>query len=218
MVNQPTGTRKDKTRRTRQLIEECAVALFAEGAYDDVTMVEIARRANVSPATVFNHFATKDALIFNGHERFERGLLDAICHRALQESIPQAFRTLVLTMSGSLTSAAPEQMRRLRTVAEIIESSPALLSREQQIYGRYTDLLATLIVEQAATHGDELQAWVIANALMGVHRALVRHVRNALLADTPPTQIVREVRRQASVAFAQLDRGLAGYGRREASR
>jgi AcrR family transcriptional regulator len=218
VVNQPTGVRKDKTRRTRQLIEECAVALFAEGAYDDVTMAEIARRANVSPATVFNHFATKDALIFNGLERFERDLLDAIRHRGLQESIPQAFRTLVLTMNGSLTSAAPEQMRRLRTVAEIIESSPALLSREQQIYGRYTDLLASLIVEQAAAHGDELQAWVIANALMGVHRALVRHVRNALLADTPPMQIVREVRRQASVAFAQLDRGLAGYGRREAGR
>jgi AcrR family transcriptional regulator len=218
VVNQPTGVRKDKTSRTRQLIEECAVALFAEGAYDDVTMAEIARRANVSPATVFNHFATKDALIFNGLERFERGLLDAIRHRALQESIPQAFRTFVLTMNGSLTSAAPEQMRRLRTVAEIIESSPALLSREQQIYGRYSDLLATLIVEHVAAHGDELQAWVIANALMGVHRALVRHVRNALLADTPPTQIVREVRRQASVAFAQLDRGLAGYGRREAGR
>ncbi|MCW2664829.1 MAG: transcriptional regulator, TetR family [Mycobacterium sp.] len=217
-MKQLTGTRKDKTRRTRQLIEECAVALFAEGAYDDVTMVEIARRANVSPATVFNHFATKDALIFHGLERFERGLLDALRHRALQESISQAFRTLVLTMNGSLTSAAPEQIRRLRTVAEIIESSPALLSREQQIYGHYTDLLATLIVEQVAAHGDELQAWVIANALMGVHHALVRHVRNALLADTPPTQIVREVRRQASVAFAQLDRGLAGYGRREAGR
>jgi AcrR family transcriptional regulator len=218
VVSQPTGVRTDKTGRTRQLIEECAVALFAEGAYDDVTMAEIARRANVSPATVFNHFATKDALIFNGLERFERGLLDAICHRALQESIPQAFRTFVLTMNGSLTSAAPEQMRRLRTVAEIIESSPALLSREQQIYGRYSDLLATLIVEQAAAPADELQAWVIANALMGVHRALVRHVRNALLADTPPTQIVREVRRQATVAFAQLDRGLAGYGRRQAGR
>lgn len=217
-MNEPISVRKDKTRRTRQLIEECAVALFAEGTYDDVTMAEIARRANVSPATVFNHFATKDALIFNGLERFERSLLDAIRHRGLQESIPQAFRTLVLTMNGSLTSATPEQMRRLRTVAEIIESSPALRSREQQIYGRYTDLLATLIVEQEAAHGDELQAWVIANALMGVHRALVCHVRNALLADTPPTQIVREVRRQASVAFAQLDRGLAGCGRREAGR
>ena len=217
-MNQPISVRTDKTRRTRQLIEECAVALFAEGTYDDVTMAEIARRANVSPATVFNHFATKDALIFNGLERFERSLLDAIRHRGLQESIPQAFRTLVLTMNGSLTSATPEQMRRLRTVAEIIESSPALRSREQQIYGRYTDLLATLIVEQEAAHGDELQAWVIANALMGVHRALVCHVRNALLADTPPTQIVREVRRQASVAFAQLDRGLTGYGRRNADR
>jgi hypothetical protein len=53
---------------------------------------------------------------------------------------------------------------------------------------------------------------------MGVHRALVRHARNALLADTPSAQIVRQVRREASVAFAHLDRGLAGYGRREAER
>lgn len=120
MVNHPTGVRTDKTRRTRQLIEECAVALFAEGAYDDVTMAEIARRANVSPATVFNHFATKDALIFNGLERFERGLLDAIRHRGLQESIPQAFRTLVLTMNGSLTSVVPEQMRRLRDRKSVV--------------------------------------------------------------------------------------------------
>jgi hypothetical protein len=94
----------------------------------------------------------------------------------------------------------------------------ALRDREQQIYGRYTDLLATLIADETVADRDDPQPWVIANALMGVHRALVRQVRNALLADTPPAQIVRQVRRQASVAFAQLDRGLAGYGRRKADR
>jgi AcrR family transcriptional regulator len=217
-VSQAAGVRENKKRRTRQLIEESAVALFAERGYDDVTMAEVARRADVSSATVFNHFATKDALIFSGLERFECELLDVIRARPVTESLPQAFRSFVLAMNGSLTSSAPDAMRRLRTIAEIIESSVALRGREQQIYGRYTDLLATLIADETVADRDDPQPWVIANALMGVHRALVRQVRNALLADTPPAQIVRQVRRQASVAFAQLDRGLAGYGRRKADR
>ena len=217
-MSQAAGVRENKKRRTRQLIEESAVALFAERGYDNVTMAEVARRADVSSATVFNHFATKDALIFSGLERFECELLDVIRARPVTESLPQAFRSFVLAMNGSLTSSAPDAMRRLRTIAEIIESSVALRGREQQIYGRYTDLLATLIADETVADRDDPQPWVIANALMGVHRALVRQVRNALLADTPPAQIVRQVRRQASVAFAQLDRGLAGYGRRKADR
>jgi len=217
-VSQAAGVRENKKRRTRQLIEESAVALFAERGYDNVTMAEVARRADVSSATVFNHFATKDALIFSGLERFECELLDVIRARPVTESLPQAFRSFVLAMNGSLTSSAPDAMRRLRTIAEIIESSVALRGREQHVYGRYTDLLATLIADETVADRDDPQPWVIANALMGVHRALVREVRNALLADTPPAQIVRQVRRQASVAFAQLDRGLAGYGRRKADR
>ena len=217
-MNQAAGVRENKKRRTRQLIEESAVALFAERGYDHVTMAEVARRADVSSATVFNHFATKDALIFSGLERFECELLDVIRARPVTESLPQAFRSFVLAMNGSLTSSAPDAMRRLRTIAEIVESSVALRGREQQIYGRYTDLLATLIADETVADRDDPQPWVIANALMGVHRALVRQVRNALLANTPPAQIVRQVRRQASVAFAQLDRGLAGYGRRKADR
>ena len=217
-MSQAAGVRENKKRRARQLIEESAVALFAERGYDNVTMAEVARRADVSSATVFNHFATKDALIFSGLERFECELLDVIRARPVTESLPQAFRSFVLAMNGSLTSSAPDAMRRLRTIAEIIESSVALRGREQQIYGRYTDLLATLIADETVADRDDPQPWVIANALMGVHRALVRQVRNALLANTPPAQIVRQVRRQASVAFAQLDRGLAGYGRRKADR
>jgi AcrR family transcriptional regulator len=217
-VSKATGVRESKKRRTRQLIEESAMALFAERGYDNVTMAEIGRRADVSAATVFNHFATKDALIFFGLQRFECRLLDAIRGRPASQSLPQAFRAFVLAMNGALTSAAPEAVRRLRTIAEIMESSPALLAREQQISGRYTDLLATLIADETVADRDDLQPWIIANALMGVHRALVRHARNALLAGTPSAQIVRQVRRQASVAFAHLDRGLAGYGRREAER
>jgi AcrR family transcriptional regulator len=92
-MSQPAGIRQNKTRQVRQLIEECAVRLFTERGYDHVSMAEIAHRANVAPATVFNHFPTKDALIFNGLEPFESGLLDAIVQRDEHDSIPQEFRT-----------------------------------------------------------------------------------------------------------------------------
>src|SRR5262249_17378915 len=105
------------------MIADCAVTLFAERGYDDVSMAEIAQRANVAPATVFNHFATKDALIFNALERFETGLLDAIGQRDARDSIPQAFRTYVLAIHGSLASSDPDATGRLRTIAEIINAS-----------------------------------------------------------------------------------------------
>jgi AcrR family transcriptional regulator len=212
-VNQRTGVRQDKAKQTRQLIEDCAVTMFAERGYDDVSMAEIAQRADVAPATVFNHFATKDALIFNGLEQFESGLLAAIGQRDARDSIPQAFRSYVLTVRGLLASSDPGATTRLRTIAGIIDASQALLGAEQQIYGRYTDRLATLIAGDPTQPCDSLQAWVIANALMGVHRALVRYVRTALLGGAAPTRVNRDVRRLASVMFAQLDRGLAGYGR-----
>jgi AcrR family transcriptional regulator len=212
-VNRRSGIRQDKARQTRRMIEDCAVTLFAEYGYDDVSMAEIAQCAEVAPATVFNHFATKDALIFSGLERFESGLLDAIGQRDAHESIPQAFRAYVLALHGSLASDDPDATRRLHTIGQIIEASPTLLNAEQQIYGRYTDRLAALIAAVPTQPCDDLQAWVIANALMGVHRCLVRYVRTALLGGAAPARVHRDVRRMASVAFAQLDRGLAGYGR-----
>jgi AcrR family transcriptional regulator len=214
-VNQTAGIRQTRARQTRQLIEECAVRLFAERGYDHVSMAQIAHQADVAPATVFNHFPTKDALIFHGLERFESGLLDAISQRDEHDSIAQAFRTYVLAIHGSLTSNDPDAVHRLRTIAEIIDASPTLLGAEQQIYGHYTDRLAILIAEDTQ-QCDGLQAWVIANALMGVHRALVRYVRTAISTGTAPARVNREVRRMGTVAFAQLDRGLAEYGRRRA--
>ena len=93
----------------------------------------------------------------------------------------------------------------------MISESPALRAREQQIFAGYTATLAELI---AGERGDEgIGPRVEANALMGVHRALVDFARGRILAGARPPRLGREVR-------AQAERGLraarAGARRRAA--
>ena len=55
--------RQIKREEQRATILDGARYLFAQKNFEDVTMEDIARRAKVARATVFNHFASKHALI-----------------------------------------------------------------------------------------------------------------------------------------------------------
>ncbi len=49
------GLRERKKRETRRVIAETARALFEQRGFDDVTVAEIADRANVSVKTLFTY-------------------------------------------------------------------------------------------------------------------------------------------------------------------
>jgi hypothetical protein len=55
------------------------------------------------------------------------------------------------------------------------------------------------------------QPWVVANALMGVHRATVAYARRQILDGVRNPTLVRRVRAQARRALAALDEGLGDY-------
>jgi hypothetical protein len=56
--------------------------------------------------------------------------------------------------------------------------------------------------------GDGIEPWVTANALMGVHRALVDFARQRILAGARHPALADEVRSEADRALALLKRGL----------
>ncbi|WP_098461816.1 TetR/AcrR family transcriptional regulator [Propionicimonas paludicola] len=63
------GLRTRKKLRTREAISNAALGLFIERGYENVTLSEIARAAEVSVATVFSYFPDgKDALVFEQDE------------------------------------------------------------------------------------------------------------------------------------------------------
>jgi hypothetical protein len=93
----------------------------------------------------------------------------------------------------------------------MIAASPALLAREQQIFAGYTASLAALLAEEQGAAADDLQPRVAANAMMGVHRALVDYTRRRVVEGARATRLERDVRAQAGRALALLEQGLGGY-------
>ncbi len=207
------GLRERKKRQTRELIAETAQGLFRERGFDAVTVDEVAREAGVSRKTVFNYFPTKEDLFFSGLELFEEGLLAAIRDRRPGESILAAYARFVTDASGLLGDEDPDAGERLRAINRRIAESPALRAREQQIYAGYTDALAALIAHEVKARPDDVVPWVAANAMIGLHRALVAYVRRQVLAgDADRRRIARGVRAQARKAMPLLERGLAELG------
>jgi AcrR family transcriptional regulator len=207
------GLRERKKQQTRQLIADAARRLFAERGFEAVRVSEVAAAADVSEATVFNYFATKEDLFYSGLEAFEEELLSAIREREAGESVLDAFARFVLTPRGLLASPAPEAEERLASITRVIEESPALLAREQSVFAGYTDSLARLIADEVVAKERDVEPWVAANALMGVHRSVVAYSRRQILAGVRNPTLSRRVRAQTKRALALLEHGFGDYAR-----
>src|SRR3954469_3678261 len=125
-MSQELGLRERKKRQTRELIATAARRLFGERGFETVTVAEVARAADVSEATVFNYFPSKEDLFYSGLEAFEEQLLSAIRERERRESILAAFARFVLTPRGLLSAKDPNAVERLAATTRVIEDSPAL--------------------------------------------------------------------------------------------
>lgn len=208
------GLRERKKAQTRQLLVETAWQLFADHGFAAVSVVDIARAADVSEATVFNYFRTKEDLFYSRFEAFEADLVAAVRDRPRGEPAIKAFRRFLLRPGGLLKAAEAgdaEALSQLRTVNRLIADSPALLARERQAFAHTVEALARLLAEETGQHPDDATATVVAHALLGVHRALIDHVRRRVLSGEPLTGLTAEVQRLGRRALTTLERGLADY-------
>jgi AcrR family transcriptional regulator len=215
-MTQELGLRERKKQRTRRHIADTARRLFAERGFDAVTVAEIARAAEVAQATVFNYFPTKEDLFYSRLEAFEDELMAAIRDRKPGESVLAGFAGFLLDQRGVLAMDGPggedEATEQVRTVSRVITESPALLARERQVFDRYADTLAEFIAQDTGAEPGDVVPRVVANAIIGLHRALIGYVRAQAAAGAPAGRIRDGVRAEAERAIAQLERGLGDFG------
>src|SRR3954452_7898224 len=120
------GLRERKKRQTREAIAAAAMELFAARGFDDVTVAEVAQAADVSEKTVFNHFATKEDLVFaRGDDRLaERA--DAIRHRPPGVPLSRVFENETFAFLDELEAG---EVERLVAMLRLVRTSPALRDR-----------------------------------------------------------------------------------------
>jgi AcrR family transcriptional regulator len=206
------GLRERKKLRTRQLIADTARQLFLERGFESVSVVEIARTADVSEATVFNYFRTKEDLVFSGLEQFEADLLDTVRQRDLGEPALAAFARFVLVPRGLLAERTRTNAADLMRFTLLIAASPALLAREQQIFAGYTDSLARLLAEETGASVTDVRPYVAATAMIGIHRALINFVRQRLEAgETNRKRLARDTLAMGEAAVAMINDGIGTY-------
>ncbi|MFZ1992530.1 MAG: TetR family transcriptional regulator, partial [Solirubrobacteraceae bacterium] len=116
------GLRERKKQQTRERISSAARELFIERGFERVTVAEVAAAADVSEATAFNYFPTKEDLFFGRLAEFEEQLLEAIRSRGPGESVLSAFGRFVLQPRGLLAAQDQESVERLASITRVIDA------------------------------------------------------------------------------------------------
>ena len=111
-----TGLRERKKQATRIAIRDAAMALFEQHGFAHTTFDRIAEAANVSRATVFSYFPTKEEIVFGD----AAAAVDALAATLAERPAGQSTIATVRAWLGELTGwIEPELVLQLRLAREV---------------------------------------------------------------------------------------------------
>ena len=201
------GLRERKKQRTRMAIFEAAMALFAERGYDHVTMAEIARAADVAPATVFTHYASKEDLVYELRHVANERLRAALRTRAPEIGVLAAVKEWQLEMYEYYTRS-PEHLERSRTFSRLLREYPTLWTRSVGFMHERQNLLTELLVEQYP-QTDPFVLEIAAAQIAGAVQAAQVRYQGDLAAGTSKDETLARAAERSEQVYRQLAGGLA---------
>ena len=203
------GLRERKKRQTRAEIARAAMELFQAHGFDEVTVADVARAADVSEKTVFNYFAAKEDLVFHAGAERRAALIEAVRNRPPGASVLAPFRSATAAFIDSVERGPVDA---IVAIPRLVMRSPSLRDRLFLGWEEEAATLAPVIAEQAAEDLDDITPAVVARTLAWTHRLVFRAAFRRLLAGEDQRVVAADLRVQADRAYDLLERGLAGYG------
>jgi AcrR family transcriptional regulator len=137
--------RARKKAQTREQIQRVAQRLFAEHGFENVTIADIAARADVAVQTVFNHFATKEDLFFADRADWVDGAARAVRSRPRDVAPLTALREHFMTTIRRYLTVLEDP--EVRAVVATLDASPALSAYERELHHESVRLLTAALVE-----------------------------------------------------------------------
>ncbi|MDO9377770.1 MAG: TetR/AcrR family transcriptional regulator [Nocardioidaceae bacterium] len=197
------GLRDRKKARTRQRIADVAAELFASHGYDDVTMLDVARAAEVSDQTVYNYFAAKQELVLDRAEQFRDLYRRAVAGRGPGTSPAAALLPLV-TADVERYRTGDVDVARGEFIAQSVESE---VLRRFTLEERERQALVVAEAISATTPGlPPIIARAHAAALVAVVQALYDQIGSGILDRSDQERTADAILATLDVAFSSLDR------------
>jgi AcrR family transcriptional regulator len=172
------GRRERKKAATRQAIADAALRLFLERGYDRVSIRDVADAADVATTTLFKHFPSKEALVFDQDEDREAELRAVVARRPAGQDVIEALRDHVLAC-WLVVAQHPQRAEFTR----LIESTPVLQAYAERMWTRHTAALSAALADDLGVDHNDVAC-----------RALARFVLDipALTRDQPDPRIAVE--------------------------
>lgn len=157
----PVGLRALKRQRTRDTIQTEALRLFMQQGYEATTCEQIAAAAEVSPATFFRYFPTKeDVVLADDYD----ALIVALVHdRPAQESPVRAVRR---SLAAALEAVYGLDVETIRQRLRLVLSVPALRARRYEQTRATEALLAEELADRMQATPADLEVRAVAAALV----------------------------------------------------
>lgn len=138
---------------TRRTIFSAAMQLFAEKGYNSVPVREIADRVGIRPASIYNHFESKEAILTEIYRYFDNGMeaqrpdLDRLLALAETEHPHEVMRQTSFIFPSDKTRLMAQAMRVTSSMMGFDQRADELLSKNlvEMVYGYDPPILQRMV-------------------------------------------------------------------------
>jgi AcrR family transcriptional regulator len=190
-ADRPAGLRERKKAKTRASIREHALRLFREQGYGATTVEQIAEAAEVSPATFYRYFPTKEDVVLQDD-------MDVLALEALEQLPPELspLAAVRAATAESVTRFSDEDRARFRETTALALAVPEVRARALDEFARTLEVFTVALAKRTGREPDDFAVRTLAGAVFGV----ILSTTLPVLGDGPPD--IDEI-------FSKIDKGLA---------
>ncbi|WP_329567144.1 TetR family transcriptional regulator [Kitasatospora sp. NBC_01266] len=140
LYQEPQSLRERKKQRTRRTLRREAYRLFSEQGWENTTVDQIAAAAEVSPATFFRYFPTKEDLVLT--DEYDPPMTAALLARPDDEPFLASARAVLVPMLRVIMQHdRDELLTRLRLVLDVPSLRARMLQQAAEPQAVFLDVL-----------------------------------------------------------------------------
>jgi AcrR family transcriptional regulator len=167
---QPIGLRERKKQQTKQALERAAFDLFAQQGYVETTVEDIAAAAQVSRASFFRYFGSKEDVLAADDDLRREQFMAALTGQPPEAPVRTALKTAVTEYLAGVHADD-----RSYTYTKVIRGSRVLLGRACEIRIRWQRELETeLRTRLDGVSNADIVAAMLANFVLAVLETSLR--------------------------------------------